>query len=203
MMRCARWAACLALLPLGAAAQQNYLGILKPPRTAPVETPNGIYSFTTPLFGLTPRLDSGSGYRFKLGYKYSRYLAVEGELVDTGPASSSNPFAGPATLSPSFRSTGFGVDTVATLPLWRFSFYGRLGAYRGDARGGFGGYATSLLPDHFSRGARWRYGLGLRYDFTRSLGVRAEVERHSPFGSSLGTEADAADQLSVGVSWRF
>lgn len=202
MMRCARWAACLALLPLGAAAQQNYLGILKPPRTAPVETPNGIYSFTTPLFGLTPRLDSGSGYRFKLGYKYSRYLAVEGELVDTGPASPSNPFAGPATLSPSFRSTGFGVDTVATLPLWRFSFYGKLGAFRGEGRSnGFSTYTPSLFTDP-SRATRLRAGLGLRYDFTRTLGVRAELERQSPLGSSSVPESEA-DHFSVGVSWRF
>ena len=47
-------------------------------------------------------------------------------------------------LASAFRSTGFGVDTVATLPLWRFSFYGRMGAYRGDARNGFGIYSTSL-----------------------------------------------------------
>lgn len=202
MTRRARWAvACLALLPFGAAAQQNYLGMLKPPRQAASEVPNGVYSFSTPLFGLTPRLDSEAGYRLKLGYKYSRYLAVEGELVDTGPGAS-NPFASPSALAPSFRSTGFGVDTVATLPLWRFSFYGKLGAFRGDGRSnGFSTYNTSLFTDPY-RGTRLRAGLGLRYDFTRTLGVRAELERQSPLGSSFGSEAEA-DHFSVGVSWRF
>jgi hypothetical protein len=52
-----------------------------------------------------------------------------------------------------FRSTGFGVDTIAMLPLWRFSFYGRMGAYRGDARGGYGS-AAALLPRSSSRAAR-------------------------------------------------
>jgi hypothetical protein len=201
MTRRARWAVVfLVSLPLAAAAQENYLGMLKPPRQAPEPAP-GLYSFSTPLFGLTPRLDSDLGYRLKLGYKYSRYFAVEGEVVDTGPGSS-NPFASPSALSPSFRSTGFGVDTVATLPLWRFSFYGKLGAFRGDGRSnGFSTYQPSLFTDPY-RGTRLRAGLGLRYDFTRTLGVRAELERQAPLGSSFGSEAEA-DQVSVGVLWRF
>jgi hypothetical protein len=189
------------LLPLAAAAQDNYLGILKPPKQPALE-PLGAYAFSTPLFGLTPRLDSEAGYRLKLGYKYSRYLAVEGEVVDTGRSSSMNPFASPNALAPSFRSTGFGVDTVATLPLWRFSFYGKLGAFRGDGRSnGFSTYTTSLYSDPY-RGTRLRAGLGLRYDFTRTLGVRAELERQSPLGASPAAEGEA-DQFSVGVSWRF
>lgn len=204
----ARWAmAVLALVPMGAAAQQqNYLGILKPPREALAES-RGVYSFSTPLFGLTPRLHSDAGYRLKLGYKHSRYLSVEGEFVDSGPPGAgalSNPFASPSSLAPSFRSTGFGVDTVATLPLWGFSFYGKLGAYRGDGRSnGFSTYTTSLVNDPF-RGTRVRAGLGLRYDFTRTLGVRAELERQSPLGSSFASDGEGdRDQFSVGVLWRF
>lgn len=203
MTRRAPWAlALLALVSSGAHAQQNYLGILKPPSSALPES-RGLYTFSTPLFGLTPRIDSDSGYRLKLGYKHSRYLSVEGEVVDTGrqPA---NPFAGPGSLAPSFRSTGFGVDTVATLPLWGFSFYGKLGAYRGEGRSnGFSTYTTSLLNDAY-RGTRVRAGLGLRYDFTRTLGVRAELERQSPLGSSFASDGEGErDQLSVGVLWRF
>ncbi len=189
------FAAALAFVPW--AAQANYVGMLKAPSSFGTL---GLYSraIATAPFGLDHAAD---GYRLKLGYKYSRYLAVEGEYVDFGRA---DVFASPANLSSSFRGTGFGVDTIATLPIAGFSFYGRLGAYRGDARGGFAAYSTSLLADpQLTRGARWRYGLGVRYDFTKSLGVRAELERHSPLGSPLATEVDAADQFSVGVSWRF
>lgn len=197
----APWAAVmLAMLPLGAMAQQNYLGMLKPPRNAG-ELP-GPYSFSQPLFGLTPRLDPDAGYRLKLGYKYSRYFSVEGQLVDTG-RSQANPFANTSVLAPSFRTTGFGIDTVATLPLWRFSFYGRLGAYHGEGTGGaFAPYTTSLVSDPMFRGTRLRAGLGLRYDFTRTLGVKAEFERQSPLGASFASEAES-DHLSVGVRWRF
>lgn len=182
----------LALAP--AAACADYIGTLRAPQSS--FTPLGLYS----LAEGTPGPGTEPAYRLKLGYKYSPYLAVQGEYVGFGPGLG-DPFGNPASLA--FRGNGFGVDTIATLPLWGFSLYGRLGAYRGDARGGFEAHSTSLLPDQFTRGSRWRYGLGLRYDFTRSLGIRAELERHSPLGASLGTEVDSADQLSVGLSWRF
>ena len=181
------------------AVADDYVGTLRAPQSS--FTPAGMYSFATApvLNGVV----SESGFRFKLGYKYSRYFAVEGEVVDFGRGVN-DPFARPANLASAFRSTGFGVDTIAMLPLWRFSFYGRLGAYRGDARNGFGIGSTALLPtEQYSRGTRLRYGLGVRYDFTKSLGVRAELERNSPFNSPFATDVDAADQVSVGVTWRF
>jgi hypothetical protein len=181
----------------GVALADDYVGTLKPPQSS--LAPPGMYSFATePSFNGKA---GDSGFRLKLGYKYSRFFAVEGEVVDFGrPA---DPFASPGNLASMFRSTGFGVDTIAMLPVWRFSFYGRMGAYRGDARGGFGWHPLPLSDGQFTRGTRLRYGLGLRYDFTKSLGIRAEVERHSPLGSPLLTEVDAGDQVSVGVSWRF
>lgn len=188
----------LVSLPLASAGADNYLGMLKPPASS--LTPTGLYSFAT---GPTKpaSLAPDNGYRLKLGYKYSRYLAVEGEFSDvTRPA---DVFANPASLSSAFRSTGFAVDTVATLPVWRFSFYGRLGAYHGD-RYGFSSYTTTLLGNPAARGTRWRYGLGVRYDFTKSLGISAELERYSALGLGSPFAGDIdSDQVTVGVSWRF
>ena len=189
----ALWACCIPSLPMAG----DYVGTLKPAQSA--LAPAGIFSFTSEP-PLSPAV-AEHGYRFKLGYKYSRYLAVEGEVVDFGRML--DPFANPANLASAFRSTGFGVDTIAMLPIWRFSFYGRMGAYRGDARGGFGFQSLPASDPTSTRSARWRYGLGLRYDFTKSLGVRAELERHSPFGNNLLTDVDSGEQVSVGVSWRF
>jgi hypothetical protein len=185
-----------SVLPVAALAD-NYVGTLRVPQST--LTPSGTYSFAT--VPAPSALAPEPGYRLKLGYKPSRYFAVEGEVVDFGRIE--NPFASPADLSSQFRSTGFGVDTIAMLPLWRFSFYGRMGAYRGDARGGYGWHPSPLAEGQFTRGTRLRYGLGLRYDFTRSLGVRAELERHSPLREPLLTDIDSGDQVSVGLSWRF
>ena len=183
-----------------AAASADYLGVLRAPTQS--LNPTGLYSFATgPVLGSPTSLTGDPGSRIKLGYKYSRYLAIEGEFSDF--ASPPNVFANPANLSSAFRSTGFGVDTVATLPLWGFSFYGRMGAYRGE-RNGFAGQAPLWLGDSSRQGSRWRYGLGVRYDFTKTFGVQAQLERYSNpgLGSPFSGDADA-DQLSVGVSWRF
>lgn len=186
----------LVAFPLACAAADDYLGILRVPQSS--LNPTGLYSFTTGP--ASPTTLAPEGYRLKLGYKATRYLSIEGEFSDF--ARPSDVFANPASLSSAFRSTGFGVDTVATLPLWRFSFYGRMGAYHGD-RNGFNSYSTALLGDSAARNTRWRYGLGVRYDFTKALGIRAELERYSlGLGSPFAGDVDA-DQVTVGLSWRF
>jgi hypothetical protein len=183
------------------AAHADYVGTLKLPPVSSA-TPSGNFTFSSAsLTGLTPTGLGDNGYRLKLGYKYSRYLSVESEYVDFG-TNAGTVFASPANLASAFRNTGFGVDTVATVPLWRtFSFYGRLGAYSG-ARDIFNTGSVSLLAQDASRGTRLRYGLGMRYDLTKSLGIRAEMERYSPLGSTLPGETEA-DLFSVGLMWRF
>ena len=197
MKRC--MALALLSLPLASAAADNYLGMLRAPQSS--LTPSGFYSFASVPERSTTSLSPDNGYKLKLGYKYSRYLSIEGQFSDVSRPS--DIFANPANLTSSFRSTGFAVDTIATLPIWRFSFYGRMGAYHGD-RNGFGTYSTALLGDQALRGTRWRYGLGMRYHVTKALGIRAEVERYSSLGLGSPFSGDVdTDQVTVGVSWRF
>ena len=182
------------------AAAGDYLGLLSLPRTS-LPAPGELYSFASlPAPSLAGAAPAEQPFQLKLGYRYSRYFSFEGELNDMArlPAS---PFGAAEGAASAFHSSGFGVDTVATLPVRGFSLYGKLGAYRGEPRYDFATYSTSLLADATQR-TRWRYGLGVRYDFTHSLGVRAQVERYSPLGAPLARESDA-DLFSVGVSWRF
>ena len=190
-----------ALVP--AAWADDYFGVLRPSRATGIVAPAGFFSLASePVNAFAPISGADPGVRLKLGYKYSRFFSVEGQFVDFGRAPS-DVFSSPGNLASAFRSTGFGVDTVATLPVWRsLSFYGRMGAYRGDVRNPFAAYSTALLGDSASRGTRLRYGLGMRYDFTRALGIRAEFEHYSPLGSPLAGELES-DQISVGVMWRF
>jgi hypothetical protein len=191
-------AAAIASAVPGAVVADNYVGTLRAPQST--LTPPGVYSFASapdPVAALA----ADSVYRLKLGYKPSRYFAVEGEVVEFGKVE--DPFRSPADLSSQFRSTGIGVDTIAMLPVWGFSFYGRMGAYRGDARAGYAWHPAPLAGGQFTGGTRLRMGLGLRYDFTRSLAARAELERHSGLRDPLASEFDSGDQVSLGVSWRF
>lgn len=178
----------------------DYVGTLKVPQ-GPVPSPGLFYSFASlPPPSLSGAPAAESPLRLKLGYQYSRYFSVEGELNDAGRPPM-NLFSAPEGFTSAFRSSGFGVDTVATLPVWRFSFYGKMGAYHGEPGSPFAAYSTSLLADATPR-THWRYGLGVRYDFTSSLGIRAQVERYSPLGAPLATESDG-DVFSIGLSWRF
>jgi len=195
-------AAALASIPIAMA--EDYVGGLKPPKVPEPAQPGFVSFVSEPVASFTtPRLNAPSdgGYRLKLGYQYSRYFAVESQYVDFG-RTSGDFLSSSANLGSAFRSTGYGVDTVAMLPWRSFSFYGRLGAYRGESRNAFAQYSTSLMGDPTSLRTRWRYGMGVRYDFTKSLGIKAEVERYSPLGTPLDPQAET-DLISVGLSWRF
>lgn len=191
----------LAIASVCPAAMGNYLGMLKPPQSALLPG-TGLYAFGSPVFITPSATIADPGFRLKLGYQATRHLALEGDFVDYGRPGAANPFASPSDLASAFRSTGFGVSAVASLPIWnRFSLYGRFGLYRGEARPVFAPYATSLMADS-ARGTRMRYGLGVSYDITKAFGIRADFERYSSLAHMLPTDADA-DQVSVGVMWRF
>jgi OmpA-OmpF porin, OOP family len=191
------------MLPALASAE-DYVGSLRLPR-ASQQFGSGFKLASEPINTFSPwqsdsALHGDNGMKLRLGYQYSRFFSVQSEFIDYG-RSAADVFASPGNLASAFRtSTGYGASAVATLPVWRsFSFYGRLGAYHGDVRNEFSSYSTSLYGS--SVATRWRYGLGVRYDFTQRLGVHADVERYTPLGTPLGEPE--GDQFSIGVNWRF
>jgi hypothetical protein len=189
----------LAALLVPAAASANYLGVLKLPRSMTPGPDAGVYAFSSTLpapFVGGSAIDSA--WEMKLGYRYSRFLSVEGQFNDF--TRSPDAFATAATTGPAARGNGFGVDTVATLPWRSFSFYGKFGAYHGDVASPFSPYPTTLVGE---RGTRLRYGLGMRYNVTSSFGVEAQMERYAPLGGSSFLGEPEQDLFSVGVKWRF
>ncbi len=91
---------------------------------------------------------------------------------------------------------------------WEFihslSLYGRLGYAQSDTR--------SLLPpvSLFTSDARRlrdgvNYGVGLRYDLTRVLGLRVEYSRFNRFGGENvnGGPLPESDQVTLGVQFKF
>jgi hypothetical protein len=201
--RLAALAIAAASLPALAVAE-DYLGSLKVPRSSQ-QFGSSFSLASEPVNTFSPwqtdsTLRADNGMKLRLGYRYSRYLSVESEFIDYGHGPA-DIFASPGNLVSAFRNTGYGVSTVATYPVWNsFSFYGRLGAYNGVVRNEFSSYSTSLLSGN-GAGTRWRYGLGVRYDFSQRLGVHADIERYTPLGTPLGEPE--GDQFSIGVNWRF
>ena len=91
------------------------------------------------------------------------------------------------------------VARLGSLPLAdRFSVYGKFGFYRADSEVNFNlvvlgsGSASETNTDI-------TFGVGLRYDFTRNLGLRAEWQRYG----DVGDGATDVDVMSVGLIWKF
>lgn len=86
------------------------------------------------------------------------------------------------------------------------SLYGRLGYGYSDPRA-TSGNAALVEPGAARRNGRegFNYGVGLRYDMSRSLGLRLEYARYGftlP-GAELLNGLPETDQLSIGVQYRF
>lgn len=191
---------CLPILALAAAAAAqagagDYVGTLRPtakPAGIAIPEPGFYWPAADTIGSLLGPAALSEGRQVKLGYRYSRYLSVETGYADFGP-----PAPGLATGTP--RGRGFSMDTIGTLPLWgQASLYGRLGAWRSGA-------GVSLLgggEPGLHAGSGLRYGLGVKYDLTRSVGLQAEMERFSPLDRWGPREAET-DQFTLGVRWRF
>ena len=82
-----------------------------------------------------------------------------------------------------------------------FALYGRLGYAQSDASPTF----VSALPsiDRRTRDGV-NYGVGLRYDVTRALGLRLEYARFGRFaGENIGGFLPESDQVQFGMQFRF
>jgi len=80
---------------------------------------------------------------------------------------------------------------LACIRSTQFSVYGKLGFYRGEAKG-FGDKETNT---------DFTYGVGVQYNFNPKLGVRGEWQQYKGVG---GDDVDAdVNVLSVGVVWKF
>jgi len=85
----------------------------------------------------------------------------------------------------------------------RLSLYGRLGYAQSDPRPFFSG-ASLVQGDPRRQREGVNYGVGLRYDVTHSLGLRAEYARFGRFvGETIGSGMPDSDQVSIGVQYRF
>ncbi|MEA3194356.1 MAG: OmpA-OmpF porin, family [Betaproteobacteria bacterium] len=87
---------------------------------------------------------------------------------------------------------------VAALPIEKFSLYGKVGGYRAKTD-----LTSNYLTEGSSKNTQWTYGVGVRYDVMRHLGLRAEWQRYNNVGgSAIGFRADV-NVISGGVVFAF
>lgn len=145
--------------------------------------------------------DSDTSWRVFGGYQFNRNFALELGYINLGEARVAGTVPPFGTVSATFESTAFDLVAVGSMPIAdRFSIYGKIGLYRADtdvdvAVGAGAGTESDTNADI-------TFGIGVRYDFTRNLGVRAEWQRYSDVTAGEFGESDL-DVISVGVLFRF
>ena len=117
--------------------------------------------------------DSDIGFKFLGGYQFNRYVAAElgyGLLYDKSDVEVKT-----------LEAVAVGMFPIAN----QFSIIGKLGFANVDFK----------VPAGSDDKTELTWGLGVQYDFSRNLGVRALWQRYET--------DDAVDFLAVGVTWKF
>jgi len=137
--------------------------------------------------------DSDTALRIFGGYQINRYVAGELGYVDLGRSKST---AG--GLTDDVKATAWELSAVGSVPVVdRFSAFGRLGLYFADVEEN-----TNFTGDSSHSNNDLTYGFGVRYDFTRNLAVRGELQRYSNVGGGNIAKSDI-DLLVISVLWLF
>ena len=164
--------------------------------------------FRSRLFSSADALENG-GAELKIGYRFSSHLvphlALVGQYADANRWSGQQiSFDGQRAVQ---KARSYGLDLVGTLPILdRLSLTGTAGVARVRADSVFGGaIPIGLLSAGDGRyTSAARVGLGVNYDFTRSLGFRFGVERYRNLnGAAYGSNNVDADTFSFGIRIRF
>jgi OmpA-OmpF porin, OOP family len=140
--------------------------------------------------------ETDSSFKVFGGYQFNKYLGVEVGYIDMGETSATAP--GPDTYK--FALTGFEVAAMGTWPISeKFSLFGKLGlvSWNSDVTFNVSGIGGSVSEN----GTDAMVGAGAQYNFTKNLGVRAEVEVFDIDEVDAG--AGSTYIVSLGAMFRF
>ena len=144
--------------------------------------------------------DKKTAWKIFGGYQFTPNFAVDAGYTKLGKFTAS---FGPETEEA--KVTAWEASLLAGAPLvGGLSIFGRLGVYRASVED-----VDNLFGTFKHDNNDFTYGLGLGFDFTRNLGVRAEWQRYNKvgggetaLGAGVGQKSDV-DVLGVSALWRF
>lgn len=148
--------------------------------------------------------DRDVGYKAFGGFKINRHLAFEAGYFNLGEFGYTATTIPAGTLTGNIKVSGFNLDAVGMLPIVdKISAFGRIGVTYANAKDSFAGTGAVTVtdPNPSERDTNYKVGLGLQYDLTESLSVRAEAERYR-INDAVGNKGDI-DLMSVGLIYRF
>jgi OOP family OmpA-OmpF porin len=120
------------------------------------------------------------GYKVFLGHQFNRYFGTELGFFDLGKFGYSAATTPTGTLNSSFRVQGANLGLIGTLPLSEnFSLLARVGAQYARTRANVNGSGAVLVSDPrpSDRKTNLKVGLGMQYQMSPAVLLRAEAER--------------------------
>lgn len=153
------------------------IGVGKPS----INTPNGEDKKSSALGGIV------------LGYKFNKYLGVEGEYTGIGKVTDK--------VSGSVKGDAASIAAIGFLPLNdEFSLYGKLGVAATKTK-----VSSSLAPMNDDTRTAITYGLGGEYNLNKNIGIRLGWDHYSAAVIDVTNSKDnfGANVVSVGAVYNF
>ncbi len=150
------------------------------------------------------RDESDTAFKLFGGYQFNRNFALEAGYFNLGKFGFTSTTVPTGTLDGRIKLQGVNLDLVGTLPLTeRLSAIGRVGAQYARASDTFrgSGAVQVLNPNPSAKGTRYKAGVGLQYELSPSLLVRAEAERYR-INDAVGNRGDV-NLYSVSLVFPF
>lgn len=130
------------------------------------------------------------GYKLFGGASFTPNFALEGGYANFGKSTVSVPGA-----SGNARGYGYFLDLVGILPVGpQFGLLARLGAFNGHGKIEAAGQTES------DSGTDVKYGVGLQYNLSKTIGIRGEWERYR---FNAFDDKQDVDLWSIGVTFGF
>ena len=149
--------------------------------------------------------DNDWAYKLFGGYQFNDNFAIEAGYFDLGQFSYKTTTVPEGALNGKINLKGVNLDLVGFLPLNEtFSAFARVGANYARTDGTFSSSGAVSGPADATptkTSIHYKAGVGLQYDLSRSLGLRAEAERYR-IDDSVGGQGDI-NLFSLGLVYRF
>lgn len=145
-----------------------------------------------------------TGYKLFGGYQFGPFFALEGGYFDLGRFGFKATTVPVGTLTGDIRLQGLNLDAIGRVPFTeKFSAFGRAGLTYVDTADQFRGTGAVTVadPSPSKREGGFKYGVGLQYELTPTMALRAEAERYR-VNDAVGNLGDV-DLVSVGLILRF
>lgn len=172
---------------------------------------NGLDAVYDPGFSCSVD-NKDEGWRLYGGNHLMKNFAVEFGYLSLGKygTKSKGTITGtPVTGTAEFKAKGFNLAFLGILPVTKeFSFVGRIGIFRWNVKtsgivSGGGATVTASAKDTYPGFTPNNIGVGVMYDFSKTMSVRVEWERFVDIGNTDITDSANVDLLSVGLVYKF